>query len=117
MPDTDKQLHTGIQSEVPLTHPMRAAWQIYENTPEYANSKKWAIHPQHVDGSLWAAFCQGYERNMVSTGIYLALKNIIDGFDIGAIEITSEHEDELDRALVQAREALETALANVKGGV
>ena len=52
-------------AEVPLTHPMRAAWEKYKETDEYANSRKWALHPeaadrQYVDGSMWAAFCAGW---------------------------------------------------------
>jgi hypothetical protein len=36
------------------------AWKAYAETDDFANSKKWAAQPQHVDGSLWAAFLQGW---------------------------------------------------------
>lgn len=51
----------NIQTEIPRTHPMRAAWEDYKQTDEYANTRKWARDVAHVDGSLWAAFCEGWK--------------------------------------------------------
>ena len=48
-------------SEVPLTYPMRAAWEKYKDTDDYVNARKWATHDLHADGSLWAAFCKGWD--------------------------------------------------------
>ena len=56
------------QAEVPKTHPMRAAWDGYMKDEEYANTRKWAAHEQHVDGSLWAAFCKGWEADKEGAG-------------------------------------------------
>ena len=65
------------------------AWEAYKATPDYANSKHWAmtIQPmmftgdpeskryglmpieqreQHVEGSLWAAFLQGWQAGKAS---------------------------------------------------
>jgi hypothetical protein len=39
---------------------MRDAWEAYKLTDEYANTRRWALHEQHVDGSLWAAFVVGW---------------------------------------------------------
>ena len=50
--------HTAL----PKNHPMVVAWEEYQATPEYANTKKWAAHKEHVDGSLWAAFVRGYQE-------------------------------------------------------
>lgn len=36
------------------------AWNAYKATDEFANTRKWARHEQHVEGSLWAAFFQGF---------------------------------------------------------
>lgn len=36
------------------------SWERYIETEEYANTQRWALHEQHVDGSLWAAFEAGY---------------------------------------------------------
>jgi hypothetical protein len=50
------------ETPVPADHPMMKAWKAYEATDDFANSKKWAGKPEHVDGSLWAAFVQGWVR-------------------------------------------------------
>ena len=52
------------ETPVPADHPMMKAWKAYETTDDFANSKKWAAVPEHLNGSLWAAFMQGY---MVAT--------------------------------------------------
>ena len=36
------------------------AWSHYLVSDEYANTRKWALHEQHVDGSLWGAFMTGF---------------------------------------------------------
>lgn len=36
------------------------AWQEYSHSEEYANTKRWAVDPKHVNGSLWAAFEKGW---------------------------------------------------------
>lgn len=48
------------ESPVPAGAPVLMAWEAYKATPEYANTRKWAAHEAHVDGSLWAAFYQGF---------------------------------------------------------
>ena len=40
--------------------PLMKAWGSYTKSAEYANTKRWALHPEHVDGSLWAAFLAGF---------------------------------------------------------
>lgn len=40
--------------------PLWLAWKAYTETEEYANTKLWASHPEHVEGSLWAAFERGF---------------------------------------------------------
>lgn len=40
--------------------PRMKAWKEYSATDDYANTRKWALHDAHVDGSLWAAFITGY---------------------------------------------------------
>ena len=51
--------------EIPDDAPVMLAWKKYEASDEYANARKWALHKeaddrQHVDGSLWNAFIEGY---------------------------------------------------------
>jgi len=45
---------------VPIDSPLMQAWESFQCTRSYANLKKWAAHPEHVDGSLWAAFARGW---------------------------------------------------------
>jgi hypothetical protein len=56
--------------------PLKRAWDQYQKTDDYANTRKWAIVPEHVDGSLWAAFMAGFQsrdsnREAVVSGIWL----------------------------------------------
>ena len=48
------------ESPVPETDPMMIAWRAYSATDEYANTRRWATHEEHVNGSLWAAFIAGW---------------------------------------------------------
>lgn len=52
----------NISSAVPSDHPLMLAWGAYKLTEEFANSRRWAAHAAHVDGSLWAAFVEGWNR-------------------------------------------------------
>lgn len=40
--------------------PVMVAWDEYKKTEDYANSKRWAAHREHTEGSLWAAFAEGF---------------------------------------------------------
>jgi len=51
----------GTQTEIPIGHPMRDAWEAYKETEEFKNSQRWANIPEFIDGSLWTAFRAGYE--------------------------------------------------------
>jgi hypothetical protein len=46
---------------VPKDHPLMVAWEAYKASDEYANSKKWAAHPEHLEGSLWTLFMAGFQ--------------------------------------------------------
>ena len=75
---------SDAMSKLPLDDPMRAAWESYKASAEYANSRHWALRvapmfqvgenreavcdlmpleqrARNVDGSMWAAFCAGYD--------------------------------------------------------
>lgn len=39
------------------------AWEKYKSTDSYANIKRWALEPEHVECSLWAAFVEGWIRH------------------------------------------------------
>lgn len=40
--------------------PLMVAWKAYSSTPAYAASKAWALHAEHTEGSMWAAFAAGW---------------------------------------------------------
>ena len=44
--------------------PLMKAWTKYKSTPEYANTLKWC--PTHSEGSLWAAFVEGFNTRHLS---------------------------------------------------
>lgn len=55
-----------VEAPLPEDHPMRIAFQHFKDKIEegvnvFDNCKKWAHFPEHVDGSLWRAFMEGYE--------------------------------------------------------
>jgi hypothetical protein len=63
------------EQALPKDHPLMKAWEKYKASEGYANSLKWARtarvqdHPDgamtltypHTEGSMWAAFCAGYD--------------------------------------------------------
>lgn len=51
----------AAMSEMSMTHPLRAAWEQYKQTAEYQNTRKWAAHPEHLDGSLWGVWMAGFQ--------------------------------------------------------
>ena len=48
------------QQEIDKNDPMFILWDEYKASAEYKNSFKWAGQERHRDGSMWAAFVQGY---------------------------------------------------------
>jgi hypothetical protein len=51
----------STETPVPVDHPLRKAWDAYKARDTYSNTRRWALHEDHVDGSLWAAFAEGWE--------------------------------------------------------
>jgi hypothetical protein len=49
-----------VMAQVPDKHPLKQAWDAYQNTDDFANTKKWARDPEHLQGSLWAIFLMGW---------------------------------------------------------
>jgi len=45
---------------VPKDHPMMKAWEAHVATDDFANTKQWAAHEEHLMGSLWAVFVAGF---------------------------------------------------------
>lgn len=49
---------------VPADHPLMIAWNAFKDSEEYPNVRKWGQYPQHIDGSLWAAFSAGFAASL-----------------------------------------------------
>jgi hypothetical protein len=45
---------------LPKDAPVMIAWERYKGGSDYQNTRNWALHDAHVDGSLWAAFLAGF---------------------------------------------------------
>lgn len=50
-----------VETEVSTDDPRKVAWDKYKKTSTYANTRRWALKEEAVDGSLWAAFIAGFE--------------------------------------------------------
>lgn len=50
----------SAMAEMPMTHPLRAAWEQYKQSDEYKNTSKWAKQPEHLEGSLWGVWLAAY---------------------------------------------------------
>jgi hypothetical protein len=53
---------SSASSPVPKDHPLMVAWRAYLSTEDFANTRRWVDEGDEsaVDGSLWAAFEQGW---------------------------------------------------------
>jgi hypothetical protein len=49
-----------VDAPVPADAPVMVAWKAYQETEEFANTKRWASVEEHTLGSLWAAFYAGF---------------------------------------------------------
>ena len=50
-----------VEQALPSGHPIMVAWEKYKTGDEYANTRRWAIDKNHTEGSLWAAFLEGWK--------------------------------------------------------
>jgi hypothetical protein len=64
--------------------PLMLAWEAYQKTPEFANSKKWVQYPSdtYIQGSLWAVFSHGF-----FAGVEKAAKNIENAALVEDVEV------------------------------
>ncbi len=85
MTTQDKPAVGPLSAETPVskTHPMMQAWTQYSGGPEYENSARWAIQPEHTKGSMWAAFCAGW-----SAGTRLAPTAPVEAGGSEPVEVT-----------------------------
>jgi len=57
------------------------AWEVYKQSDSYENTKKWAAHPEHIEGSLWAAFSEGFIMKQPLTNQSAHLAGKIEGME------------------------------------
>ena len=57
---------SGPMSPCPENHPLMIAWKAYQETDDFKNTRRWAVIPEHVQGSLWAAFMAGFNSAISS---------------------------------------------------
>ena len=57
---TISQSRNDALTPEPKDSPLMKAWEAFKASSEYANARKWALHEEHVDGSLWHAFSMGF---------------------------------------------------------
>ena len=53
-------MNNDTMTPVPDDAPVMTAWKAYKETDDYRNTRRWALHEGHVDGSLWASFETGF---------------------------------------------------------
>jgi hypothetical protein len=105
---------------LPKNNPEMKAWELYKQTPNYFNTREWATKEEHTDGSLWAAFDEGYHAAKIDESDLLkildALKNNEDFHRKrdemnGAIHLAREvRYSPLTAETIAARERLESLL-------
>jgi hypothetical protein len=62
--ENSERADSGATAPVPKGHPLMKAWEKFKASDEFANSKRWAAHPEHLDGSLWALFDAGWNAGL-----------------------------------------------------
>lgn len=40
--------------------PVKLAWEAFKQTEDFANTRRWALDREHIDGSLWHVFVMGF---------------------------------------------------------
>lgn len=46
--------------------PVVVYWSEYEASERFENAKRWAVKPENLQGSLWAAFVAGWDAHETS---------------------------------------------------
>jgi hypothetical protein len=59
---SSQSTESHTMAAVPENSPLMQAWNTLIATPEFANAKRWAADPEHLQGSLWLVFMEGFQR-------------------------------------------------------
>lgn len=51
---------SDMQTPADPDGPLMRGWTAWQQTDDYANTKRWATHPSAVEGSLWGAYERGF---------------------------------------------------------
>lgn len=73
---------SDVMSAVPEDHPLMRAWKVHQATADFTNSKRWAVFPEHLQGSFWALFAAGFHAGFAEgrrQGLEEALKAVENG--------------------------------------
>jgi len=54
--DHDINVMTPVDKDSPLSK----AFEEWKKSEDYSNSLKWAVIPEHSEGTLWNAFMRGF---------------------------------------------------------
>lgn len=98
MTDLSQMTSGGDSQAADPASPLMVAWKQFTQSESYANSKKWAAFPEHVEGSLWALFQIGWragsanERHRCVAVIEKAREGEIDT-DLRAIKAHIQNPD------------------------
>jgi len=105
---SDNTMSETMNATTPVSKdsPLWLAWEAYTATEEYANTKRWAVVPEHAEGSLWAAFERGFAARPVSAQI----AGKADEMPVVATEYESP--EEVAERIADAREAISTPTRN-----
>ena len=59
----------SVQMQLPADSPIMKAWDAFKATEDFANALKWAAYPEQAQGSLWAAYAQGFRDALTSPAV------------------------------------------------
>lgn len=70
----------GASAPCDPNSPLMVAWEQFRKSESFANSRKWAAYPEHVEGSLWNLFMTGFQaaQATVPTPVYKAVERVLD---------------------------------------
>lgn len=58
--DLSKLESGGASTQIDRQSVLWLAWEQFQQSESYANSVKWAVYPEHLEGSLWNLFSVGF---------------------------------------------------------
>lgn len=97
MSDLSKLESGGASTAADPASPLMVAWEQFKQSESFANSRKWASHDEHLDGSMWNCFMVGF-----NTGTEIERQRAV-----GIVNLAREGEGHLDTDLRSIRSAIQ----------